>query len=246
MGRWRAQQGSEDRPVVADDVTWGMGDALLGVFVSLVLSVVAVGIADGMTDTALEDLPLWATAVLQVPLWFGLLGVAWRAARRKGSGSLRADYGLAMRWRDIPVGLGAGLLGQLVIGFVVITLYEVLGIDTDRVGETAEELADRAAGPIDVTLLVLIVVVGAPIVEEVFYRGLVLRSIERRWHRAAVAVGASAVVFGLVHFQPYDLIALTLAGVLFGTLAQRAGRLGPAIWAHVAFNLTAVVALLTG
>jgi membrane protease YdiL (CAAX protease family) len=234
------QEAAEDQKI-----RWGMGDALLGIVASLFLSVIAVGVADGLTDTPFDELPLWATAVLQVPLWLGLLGVAWTAVKRKGSGSLRADYGLEMRWRDVPIGLGAGLLGQLAIGFVVITLYDLFGVDTDRVGETAEELADRAAGAIDVTLLVLIVVVGAPIVEEIFYRGLWMRSIEHRSGNAVVAVGVSSVVFGLVHFQPYDLIALSLAGVLFGTLARRAGRLGPAIWAHVAFNLTAVVALLT-
>jgi membrane protease YdiL (CAAX protease family) len=86
-------------------------------------------------------------------------------------------------------------------------------------------------------------VVCAPVVEELFYRGLLLRSMERRWGTAVAVVGSS-VVFALVHFQPYDLLPLALAGLLFGTLRARSGRLGPGIWAHVAFNLTAIISLL--
>ncbi len=50
--------------------------------------------------------------------------------------------------------------------------------------------------------------------------------------------------FGLVHFQLLQLPGLIVAGILFGILAHRAGRLGPAIAAHVTFNMVTVVALL--
>ena len=232
---------SEERPV-----TWGMGDALLGMVLSLVFSTIGVSIAFGITgDETLDDIPLWGTALLQVPLWVGLLGVPVWASKRKGRGTLREDFGLAMQPRDIPVGLAVGFAAQIGIGLLAIWLYDLLGIDADRLGETAEELADRAAGPVDVVLLVLIVAVGAPIIEELFYRGLWLRSIERR-AGTSVAVVMSSLVFGLAHFQPYDLVALAPAGLVFAWMATRYDRLGPAIWAHVAFNLTAVIALLAG
>lgn len=235
--------GSED--LARHEPGWGMGDAVLGMVVSLFLSVVAFAVALGITgDEDLEDIPLWGTAVLQLPLWAGLLGVVWFASTRKGTGSLRRDFGLRMELRDVPVGLLAGLAGQIGIGLTVLLLYDALGIDADRLGETAEALAERAVTAVDVVFLVLIVVVGAPVVEELFYRGLWLRSIERRTGRRAVAVVGSSLVFGLAHLQLFDLVSLTLAGLLFAWLAVRAGRLGPAIWAHVAFNLTAVISLL--
>lgn len=238
--------GSQPSPDARDDgVRWGMGDAVGGNVASLLLSVVGVVVVLAIAgDERVEDLPLAATALLQLPLWGGLFGAAVRATRLKGTGSLRRDFGLSMQPRDIAVGLAAGFVGQIVIGIIVIVVYDVLGIDTDRIGETAEELADRAAGAFDIALLLLIVVVAAPIVEEVFYRGLWMRSIEKRTANQVVAVVGSSLVFGVVHFQPYDLLALTLAGLLFALLAVRAERLGPAIWAHVAFNLTAVVSLL--
>jgi membrane protease YdiL (CAAX protease family) len=52
------------------------------------------------------------------------------------------------------------------------------------------------------------------------------------------------VLFGAAHLQLLQFPALVLAGAMFGVLAHRFGRLGPAIAAHVVFNMTAVGALL--
>ena len=236
---------TEDEPA-EPSVRWGMGDAVIGIVASLLLSVVGVSIALGVSgDETTEDIPLWATALLNIPLWAGLLGAVLYATRRKGSGSLREDFALHMRPVDIPLGLVAGFLGQLAIILVTLPVYKLLGVDTDEVGRTAEDLADRAVHVPDVLALVVMVVLIAPVVEELFHRGLVLRSMERRWGTAA-AVVASSVLFAALHFQWYDLLPLGLAGLLFASLRVRAGRLGPAIWAHLAFNLTAVISLLAG
>lgn len=225
-------------------VRWGMGDAVIGILASLALSVAAVGIALGVSgDETTDEIPLWATALLNIPLWLGLFGATLHATRRKGSGSLRQDFGLAMKPVDVPLGLVAGFLGQLLIVVVTLPIYKLLGVDTDEVGQTAEDLADRAVHAPDVVVLVVMVVLIAPVVEELFHRGLVLRSLERRWG-TPVAVVASSLLFAALHFQWYDLLPLSLAGLLFAVLRVRAGRLGPAIWAHLAFNLTAVISLL--
>jgi membrane protease YdiL (CAAX protease family) len=94
-----------------------------------------------------------------------------------------------------------------------------------------------------VVLLVLIAGVAAPVVEEIFYRGLLQRSLIRRvgpgW-----GVALASVLFSAAHLQLLQFPALALAGGLFGILAYRCGRLGPAIVAHMVFNLTAVGFLL--
>jgi membrane protease YdiL (CAAX protease family) len=227
-------------------IRWGMGDAVLGMVLSLVLSTLSIGVLAAILDETFEDLPFWTVPVANIPLWIGLLLPVWWGSSRKGLGSLRADFGFEMRPRDIPIGLGAGVAAQIVLGLASTWLYDLLGLDTDKLGETAEELADSAVGAGNVVLLVLVVVVGAPIVEELFYRGLWMRSIERRTGRPWVALVGSSLIFGIAHFQPFDLVALAPAGLVFGWLAQRSGRLGPAIWAHVGFNALAVVALLAG
>lgn len=237
------------RPVALDEETgaevrWGIGDALVGTLLTLVVpavvGVVAFAVA-GWDDV--DEIPLWATAVLQIPLWLGFLGAPLWATRRKGRHSLADDFGLRMRWTDVPAGLALGLVAQFALGLVVRVLYELLGIDLDRIGDSAEELTGQASDVVGVILLVLVVVIAAPVLEELFYRGLWLRAVERR-AGPVVAVLTSSFVFAAVHFQPYDFPALFGFAVFLAIVTLKSGRLGLAIWAHVAFNLTAVVSLL--
>ena len=87
------------------------------------------------------------------------------------------------------------------------------------------------------------VIVVAPVVEELFFRGLLLGEMQRRWGTAA-AVAASSVVFGATHFQPLQFPGLTAAGAVFAIAAVRTRRLGPAIAVHAGFNATTFVALV--
>lgn len=87
------------------------------------------------------------------------------------------------------------------------------------------------------------VIVIAPVVEELFFRGLLLGAMRGRWG-TVIAVAGSAVVFGATHFQPLQFPALAVAGAVFATAAVRNGRLGPAVAAHAGFNATTFVALV--
>jgi uncharacterized protein len=229
----------EDRP------RFTVGDAVLATLGTFLISNVAaiVVVAQAGYDLG-DDVPIPVLLAAQVPLWACLFGFPLWASRRRGSGSLTRDLGLAMRWRDVPLGLAVGLATQIGV-LVFVPLYHLLGIDQDKVGEAAEELADRADDPLAVVLLVVMAVVGAAVLEELFYRGLWLRALERRLPPWA-AIGITAAVFALMHFQPYDFLPLMTFGVVAGVLAHRAGRLGPAIWAHFGFNAIALTFLLTG
>ncbi len=87
------------------------------------------------------------------------------------------------------------------------------------------------------------VAAGSPLVEEVFFRGLVLKALEARW-QPRTALVASSLVFGAAHFQPLQFPALVMFGLIAGVLVQRDGRLGRAVWAHVGFNSWTVGVLL--
>jgi membrane protease YdiL (CAAX protease family) len=87
------------------------------------------------------------------------------------------------------------------------------------------------------------VVVLAPVVEELFYRGLVLRAFERRLGPAP-ALWLTALWFAAAHFQGIQFPILLGVGLVTGLMTQWTGRLGPAIAAHVAFNALTVAVLL--
>lgn len=227
-------------------VRWGMGDAIGGMALSLTFSILVTTIVISALDLSadeFDDLALWGVALLQVPLWAGLVGVPLYATYAKGDRSLRRDFGLWMERRDAWFGPVVGLTSQFGLALLLIPLYDVLGVDRGRVGDTAESLTDRADDLIGIVLLFLVVVVGAGVFEELFYRGLVLRSIQKRFGDPAAVLG-SGLVFGLMHFNAVETIPLVLFGFILGWLAVRSGRLGPGIWAHMAFNTTTLVSLL--
>jgi uncharacterized protein len=222
---------------------WGLGDAAIGYVAAFFLSILGFAVFYAVSgEDQLSEVPLWVSALLQVPLWVGLGGAPWVASKLKGTGSLARDFGLRLEALDVPVGLAIGMATQLLL--VPIIYLPLLPLIGDRdISEEARQLTDRAQDPLGIVMLVLIVVIAAPVVEELFYRGLLMRSLERRTSRGW-SLAISSVVFGLVHFQLLQLPALIAFGFVAGILAQRTGRLGPAITAHVAFNGVTVVALV--
>jgi membrane protease YdiL (CAAX protease family) len=226
---------------------WGLGDVAIGAAVGFLGGQIALGIvlaASGRTAEQADELPIGLVALSQLGLWLGLLGAPLLATRLKGRG-LVADLGLRARWRDLWTGgwIGAGL--QIVaLPLLYVPLLDLLGKTTDDLEGPARELTDRADGALGVVLLVLIVGIGAPIIEEIFYRGLFQRALIKRGLAPAVSIGVVALVFGASHGELLQLPALVIFGAAAGWLAHRHGRLGPAIAAHVAFNMVTVIALL--
>lgn len=187
--------------------------------------------------------PLWVTAVLQVPLWVGLVGGAVAVSRRFGTGDLRRDYGFWGTRRDVLVGFPIGVVTQLVfVPLVSLPIVWLLGDRSDELSEPARELTGRAEG-LGIALLAVLVVGAAPFIEELFFRGLVLRSISARYDDTVALLG-SALLFGLAHFQLLQLPALVMFGLVAGYCAQRTGRLGMSIAAHAGFNAVTVLLLV--
>ncbi len=226
---------------------WGLGDAVLGFLIALTGSQIVLALILVVTNRSIDevdDMPLSLVAIAQVGLWVGLLGVPLIATRLKGGGLVR-DLHLRVRGADAWRGGVVGVLLQLVaLPLLYWPLLDVLGKDASELEGPARAMTDRADGLVGVVLLVLIVGVGAPIVEEIFYRGLLQGALLKRGFRPAAAITLSATVFGVSHFALLQLPALVLFGAVAGVLAHRAGRLGPAIAAHVTFNMVTVVSLL--
>jgi membrane protease YdiL (CAAX protease family) len=247
---------------VPEPPPWGMGEvavaALATLIVSAVLGSLVLSVA-GAEDS--DDASLVVIALVQTTLWVGMIGSVAVVLRRRGA-SLR-DLGLRARWIDVPIGAVAGVLGQVVLVPLISWPWAaLLGKSSDELEEPACKLAEKADGSsLGIVLLFLITVIGAPIVEELFFRGFVQRAAvaaftrnlpldDAEAARAARLVGAvfglllTAVLFGLIHFQVLQAPALVAFGLVLGVLAHRSGRLGSSIIAHMAFNATTVVTLV--
>ena len=74
-----------------------------------------------------------------------------------------------------------------------------------------------------------------PLVEELVFRGIVLRGL-LRYRRPPIAILLSAALFGLAHVEWPLVCYATLGGVLFGWIYWRTRALWPCILAHVLNN----------
>lgn len=185
--------------------------------------------------------PLWITALMQLPLWLGLAAIPIWFATKRGRGVV-VELGLRVKLRDAPIGLAIGVASQLLmVPALYWVVFKLIG-DKD-ISAAARELTDRATDPLSIILVFLIVGIGAPIAEEIYFRGMAQRIFGRKL-RPEWAILAAAAFFAGSHLQPLQFPALLVFGIIMGVLAWKSGRLGLSIWAHVGFNVVAAASLV--
>lgn len=218
----------------------------------MVLGIFVAGLA-GLAYTAVTD-PLFVDSVVEgttedemmAPVMvIGVAGsqlamAAWPWIVLAWKGRSRRDFGFEFRWGDVGLGVGVGVLLPLLSGMVAVFISALLGIDPSEASNTAILVSFRNL-PWRVALVALIVV-GAPLSEEFFFRGLVLRALQKRFGAAWALVGTT-VAFALVHIQaspPAELVVLLASigaiGAVLGVLALRTGRITAPIVAHMVTN----------
>jgi membrane protease YdiL (CAAX protease family) len=226
---------------------WGIGDVALGLLAWVIASIVFAIPAIVASDGSGEITGIWAVVAL-AGSWTGMVGWVLYASRRKGSGTLARDFGFRFRWIDPLVGLAAGFVTLVVTGVAARLIGNLAG---EAPADNTEAIFGGQEGnSVGLVLLGIGAAIGAPIVEELFFRGLTLRAIERRFG-AAAGVIASSALFGLLHFQPgswVTMVTLVLVigsyAVVFALLTRSFGRLGPSIFAHMTINGISVAVLV--
>jgi uncharacterized protein len=212
----------------------------LGGLLLVLVVVFALGLPTG--DSAASGYTLLAEVL-------GGLGIWWLGARLAARyGGWRAAFGL-----DLP---RAGDVGT-VLGWTFLQLGSRLALLvalpeswSDSHGGNTEGISDLTTAGLVLTAVASVLV--APVVEELGFRGVVLRGLMRRsgfWPAALV----SSALFGALHALgaarlsavPLLVAATALFGLLQCVLVRRTGRLGPAIGVHATMNAL-VLALAVG
>jgi membrane protease YdiL (CAAX protease family) len=222
-------------PVPIRDAVWLW---LAAWFIGQLLAT-AVAAASGFSDLNAAG-PGWLFLVATAG-WVPLVVVVVLLGRKYGTGDVARDFGLEFRWRDL-LGIPIGVVTQLAL---LPALYWPLrrawpgAFSQHKIEQRARDLTDHATGAGRV-LLALVVVLGAPLVEELVYRGLLQGAFTRKWNEWAGVVMV-AVWFAIVHFQPVETPGLFLVGLILGACALRTRRLGMNVFAHMAFNATGLL-----
>jgi membrane protease YdiL (CAAX protease family) len=200
---------------------WGRNEAAVGAIMAVLLIALT---------PSLSALPGYL--VFWAPL---LLAVSVAAYRRRNSSdehARSAHIRFLFTWMDVLVGAFVGLLLRCIM----------IAIELLSVGQVTSSSSMFA---VDHDLLwfasaIIAPAIVAPVVEELFFRGLVLPAIGANW----IGIVGSAIIFSAVHlvtgFHPLTAVSTFIVGIVLGVLALRTRRLGAGIVAHVVYNATLI------
>jgi len=210
-------------------------------FASLLVLVLTGNGDSSSSDISTLEVALSATAMWGVYLFATtqFLQVKWK--------NFRSIIGVTLLRRDVVIGIPLGVMSQLILVNAVNWPLARLFPDAfsfDEVSKRASDLVDVARGGW-VFLLALVVIVGAPIVEEIVYRGVVQPGLVATWGRT-VGIVATAALFAAIHMQPVEFPGLFAFALVLGWARHSTGTIGMSIVTHMAFNATglALVVLL--
>ena len=209
-----------------------------------------VGARIGLEFLGRFDWPIVVYAVLAALLGYGpMVLYCWWASRRWGSGRLSDDVGVRVRWSDLgwgPVIWLSAWIGGIAAAIVVLAIRLPIKSNTEGIDEYT---GDRRV----LIAFLIVAVVVAPVVEELMFRGVVMRglaSIAPVW----LAVAGQGACFGAAHADPVRgwgnlglVVVLAAVGAVFGGAAYLLRRIGPTMIAHGIYNAVVMaIVLLVG
>jgi hypothetical protein len=156
--------------------------------------------------------------------------------------NFRSTIGAIFERRDVAVGIPLGIASQIVLVNVVnwpLTRLFPDAFSFDEVSKRASDLVDAAHGGW-VVLLAVVVIIGAPIVEEIVYRGVVQPGLVASWGRS-VGIVTTAALFAAIHMQPVEFPGLFAFALVLGWARHSTATIGMSIVTHMAFNATGLL-----
>lgn len=190
----------------------------------------------------------WSIVLGLTGQYVGYIAVfAYLSSRKDDS-----DIGFNIEGSDFSY-LALGIFLQLIVAIAFQPVFRYFFPEGGSPQRTVEALSDVDASTLfKVTLFGAAVVLG-PAIEELMFRGVLLRAIS---HRGRVfVIVTTAAVWTAVHIDGLDmerplasaavvLPPVFLLGLILAWVTLRKGRLGPAILLHSGWNLLAALVLL--
>jgi CAAX protease family protein len=181
-----------------------------------------------------------AQLLVSLLLYSSTLAFAFIAVSRYGN----TFEELGMHTRNLPASLGLGFIG----GSLAFWLAVASGLMSQGMfGGLASvekwlqgffDVNVKDVTGLDMLIAGLIIVIAAPICEELFFRGYLYPAMRSRiglWG----AVFLNGFLFSLVHFSVFGLLGRTLAGAIFCLLYEYNDNLWSPITAHAINNFVA-------
>ena len=234
---------------------WTRKDAVFSIILALVVGMLmGPGVMLLMGDRADGDPPAKpsfsvALFVTQIIFQAGFIGIiiAYLTVHRK----FRLVPLFGLRSMGMAKTLGMAVLwliaSYFLLAFATMGLEPVLkqltGLDLKPQGlvETAPDITD----PVAKLLMFLTLCVGAPVMEELIFRG-VLYNVASRWFGPVYASVSTSLLFGVIHNNLLSFIPLTLLGICFAEAYRRTRSLAVPMLMHAMFNGISFLVLTNG
>ncbi len=143
---------------------------------------------------------------------------------------------------------GQKILSTTIFGFLALAPLAVAGIMfasvADKIGfGRAPALVSELNGTADQLYLFVAIVIVAPFIEELLFRGYLYDRIRKRY-ASWVAILVTGGLFSMAHFTPVTLLPIFILGIFMGMLRERSGSVVPSLVFHSANNLLAFILLI--
>jgi hypothetical protein len=230
---------SVDEPVKTPWRPWEaipVGLAALCASLLAAVMLAAVGVGTGGTSLLISAITLSAS--------FLGFSVAWVAIRHGGSvGALGLRSSRATR--DLAVGawFGVGLFALVAFLILPLVIAAWSALTGSRPGPIEQPIVSADPTGVQLVLGAIAAVVGAPLGEEVFFRGFLFGSLRGRLGFVRGAA-ISAVIFAVFHVDPLLIAVMPFVGFALAWLYERRGSLVAPIGAHAMFNVIGYTLLL--
>lgn len=146
--------------------------------------------------------------------------------------------------RNLPASLGLGFVGgslcfwlAVASGLMSQAMFGGLA-NIDRWLQGFFDVNVKDVTGVDILIVGIIIVVAAPICEEIFFRGYLYPAMRGRFGLWGAAL-LNGFLFSVVHFSVFGLIGRTIAGVIFCLLYEYNDNLWSPITAHAINNFVA-------
>jgi len=236
--QWRPQAPTRLDAAPSVTASWGAARAFAGLALLLLITILAAGIASAF-DSDLET--LGAVLVLQALLAAAMIYVPFQVANPDGF-ARPAALGLGPSARAPVATAAIAYLAYIGCAIVISALFSPeqeditreLGVDEGALGAVAA---------------FFLIVIAAPVAEEIFFRGFMFAGI-RSHGSFLVAALVSSGIWSLFHYTGSEswpvVLQLSVFGVILAAVYERTGSIRPAIALHMLNNAIAFVVLASG
>ena len=217
-----------------------VGGALLAIVIMIASNILASLISSGIF---LLNAPEWLAIAVMGILYIIITLVAVKLIYGKGFKYKFAELGMPKPAVKILSVILAVLLPAAVSGIFLLFVKGSFSASAMDSNTRASMLAEG----------IVYSSIGAAVVEEVLFRGVMMNLLKKRWN-TAVGVIVPSVIFAAMHimemeeFKPLDVVQLlvagTLVGIMFSLIAIRTGSVWNSAIVHAVWNLVMVGGIL--